>query len=257
MIENYEVLLRHIEDKASECDRNYMITSSSFLDMAQRTAVENHLKSMHIRCVFYGGFEEAERTICIFYPDYIDDIINHLNRNPKNNQIKPLRRKIKKGPPKLSHRDYLGALMALGIKREAIGDIIVYDEGADIIIKKEMESYLYSSLSSVGKNDVETEIIPIDKINAPVYKFVESRCTVPSLRLDAIIAEAFNLSRDKASQAINSGLVYINSLQTYKVDAKVKEGSKLVLRGHGKIILKEIIGLTKKERVAILIDRYV
>ena len=243
------ILLSGIEDKINQCLDKYMTTNSIFLDMRQRTLTEAQCRQHKgLRYCFYGGYEEAERTVAIFLPDYAqlsDD-------NPLS-----LLRITQSSKKELSHRDYLGSLMGLGIKREMIGDILVRKDGADIVIMKEMGEFLLYHYEKAGRTSLKAELRPIEEIIVPEVLYEEKRDTVASLRLDNLIASAFSLSRGKAAEAIERGLVYVNGLQSEKPDRQMKEGDKLVLRGKGKALLKTVGSVTKKDRISILIYRYV
>jgi Uncharacterized conserved protein, contains S4-like domain len=241
-------LIAGIEDKIRQCQENYMVTNSPFLDMRQRTLVDAQCRNHSgLRHLFYGGYEEAERTTAVFLPDYAElETYNPL----------ALLRITHDGYKALSHRDYLGSLMNLGIKREIIGDILVRDKGADIVIMKDMGDFLLYHYEKAGRTYLGAEIVSIDKIIVPEGRFEEKRDTVASLRLDNVISSAFTMSRGKAAEAVDRGLVYVNGLQCIKSDRQIKEGDKLVLRGKGKILLKAIGGVTKKERISIVIQKY-
>lgn len=243
------VLLAGIEDKISQCLEYYMTTNSTFLDMRQRTLAEA-LCRQHagLRYCFHGGYEDAERTVAVFLPDYAE----LGDSNPL-----ALLRITQDGRRTLSHRDYLGSLTGLGIKREMIGDILVRDNGADIVIIKEMGDFLLYHYEKAGRTALKAELVPIEEIIVPENRFEEKRDTVASLRLDNLIASAFNLSRGRAAEAIESGLVYVNGLQIEKSDRQIKEGDRLVLRGKGKVLLKAVGGVTKKDRTSIVIHKYI
>ena len=126
-----KLLLARIEDKARQCSENSMITNSVFLDMHERSVVaEMRLQYSDVKMIFYGGFEEAERTVAVFLPEYIDaadsdELRAYFDENPADNPLSVIRLEKDKFSPALSHRDYLGALMGLGIRRETTGDITV------------------------------------------------------------------------------------------------------------------------------------
>jgi len=242
------VLLASIEDKIQQCLENYMVTNSAFLDMRQRTLAEALCRQHKgLRYHFYGGYEEAERTTAVFLPDYAE-VSEH---NPL-----ALLRITQNGHRILSHRDYLGSLMGLGIKREMIGDILVRESGADIVIMKDMGDFLLYHYEKAGRTALNAEIASIDEIIVPENRFEEKRDTVASLRLDNLISSAFSLSRGKAASAIEAGMVFVNGQQSEKADRQIKEGDKLVLRGKGKILLKAVGGVTKKDRISIVIRKY-
>lgn len=243
-----EILLAGIEDKIRQCQENYMTTNSSFLDMRQRTLAEARCRQhAGLRYRFYGGYEDAERTVAVFLPDYAE----LSDDNPL-----ALLRITQDGYRTLSHRDYLGSLMGLGIKREMIGDILVRDGGADIVIRKDMGEFLLYNYEKAGRTTLKAELVSIEEIIVPENLFEEKRATVASLRLDNLIASAFSLSRGRAAEAIEGGAVFVNGLQSEKADRQIKEGDKLVLRGKGKVLLKEVGGVTKKDRVSVMLHKY-
>ena len=249
MTKEDKLLLAGIEDKIAQCVENYMATYTVFLDMRQRTLAENlcrHQKGL--KYIFYGGYEDAERRIGVFLPDYAE----LEDDNPL-----ALLRITQTGYKELTHRDYLGSLTGLGIKREVVGDILVREKGADIIVTKEMGQFLLLNYEKAGRVSLNAELRPITDLIVPEGRFEERRDTVASLRLDSMIASAFSMSRTRAAEAIREGLVYVNGCQNTKGDAGVKEGDKLVLRGKGKVLLDKIAGVTKKDRIVVKMKRFV
>lgn len=244
-----EVLLAGIEDKISQCLENYMVTHSLFLDMRQRTLADALCRQHKgLRYRFYGGYDDAERAVAVFLPDYAE-LADH---DPL-----ALLRITQAGQRALTHRDYLGSLMGLGIKREIIGDILVRDNGADIVVLREMGEFLLYNYEKAGRTSLKAEIVSIGDIIVPENRFEEKRDTVASLRLDNVVASAFSFSRGRAAEAIQGGLVFVNGLQSDKADRQIKEGDKLVLRGKGKVLLKAVGGVTKKDRISIVLHKYV
>ena len=248
-----KMLLVGIEDKFSQCSSQYRLTYTNFLDMRQRSLAENLCRQLmrgqeDIRCVFYGGYDEAERTIAAFLPDYADE---------SDCPLFVIRIKAPSAGRKLTHRDYLGSLTGLGLKREMIGDILVNDTGADIIVMEDVKDFILMNYDKAGRTSLTTEAVSLDELRIPEARTVTVNDTVASLRLDNVISSAFKLSRAKAAEAIRSGLVFVNSIQSEKTDMQVNEGDKLVLRGKGKAYLREIGGRTRKDRLYITIERYV
>lgn len=243
-----KILLAGIEDKIEKCLNSYTTTYTGFLDIRQRSMAENLCRGIHgLKYDFYGGYEDAERRVGVFLPDYAE----LEDYNPLS-----LMRITQKGPKTLTHRDYLGSLTALGIKREVVGDILVRENGADVIILKDMAPFLLLNYEKAGRASLNIEMFPIEDLIIPEGNFEERRDTIASLRLDNVIASAFSLSRTKAAEAIKEGLVYVNSSQSGKGDGTVKQGDRLVLRGKGKVILHEVGGRTKKDRIIIILKKY-
>ncbi|MBQ3253874.1 MAG: hypothetical protein IJA65_04885 [Acholeplasmatales bacterium] len=152
------------------------------------------------------------------------------------------------------HRSILGSLMSLGIKRECIGDIIIDDNNdAYFACTKEISEYILESFKFIGKAPIELEIENKDIINIPKYE--EKLSFVASLRLDAIIAQAYNISRKEALELISGGLVYINHVLTLNVSHMVKLDDIISVRHKGKFKLSEIGNKSKSGRLAIKIAK--
>lgn len=247
-----KMLLAGAEDKYQQCCQQYRLTHTAFLDLRQHSLVEKLCQKLcrgnaDVRCVFYGGYEDAERTLAVFLPDYAA-----LADCP----VSVIRISTAAGGKILTHRDYLGSLLALGLKREMTGDILVTDGGADLIILDEIKDFLLLNYDKAGRTALKLEAVPIGGLCIPEQKTVLVKDTVASLRLDNVIAAAFSLSRAKAAEAIRSGSVFVNSMEAEKPDMQVAEGCKLVLRGKGKAYLREVGKRTRKDRLAVVIERY-
>ena len=244
-------LLSLAEDKMQQCLSRNVPTRTPFLDMREQTLVASHMRSVH--CANYamlGGYEDAERRVCAFLPDYMteDDF----------DDLRFLRVQTSAALPKpLTHRDYLGALMGLGIKRETVGDILVRPDGADMIVLPEVAPFLLSDFKGAGRASFDCREIARDCLRLPDVATEVFRDTVPSLRLDCMVASAFRLSRTAAGEAVERGVVFVNGMQCLKTDAKVREGDKLVLRGSGKVLFRSVCGTSKKNRIFVEMERYV
>ena len=242
------MLLAAAEDKMDRCRSENYMTHTGFLDMRQKSLIHNALRGS---CVFYGGYEDAERSIAVFLPDYYTEA-DIENETP----LCILRAEAPKGGRPLTHRDYLGSLLGLGLERSVIGDIIVLENGADIIVLSSVAEFLQNTYSKAGRSELKTEIVPISQLRLGEVRTAEKSDTVASLRLDSLISSAFNLSRAKAQEAIRQGLVFVNGIQCEKTDAFCEEGDKLVLRGKGKAVLSELGGKTRKDRIFVKFKIY-
>lgn len=252
-IKEDKMLLAGVEDKFQQCCQQYRLTHTGFLDLRQRSLVEQYCRQLRpqdqdVRCLFYGGYPDAERTMAVFLPDYASE---------EDVPLTVIRAKAPSAGRKLTHRDYLGSLTGLGLKREMIGDILATDQGADIIILEDIREFILMNYSQAGRASLQVEAVPLSDLQIPEVKTVLVKDTVASLRLDNVIASAFSMSRASAAEAIRRGIVFVNSMQSEKVDMQIKEGDKLVLRGKGKAYLKEVGGQTRKDRTFITIERYV
>ena len=255
---NDELLIARLEDKISQAADNYMLTNGDFLDMHQRKIASDYCKSrkLPVRCLFYGGYEEAERCMPVFLPDYIEGM------DEVSDLLRVVRVTAPKGGRVLTHRDYLGSILALGIDREVTGDILVRQPdaktggGADIIVETGVAEFIELNYNKAGRTNLTVEILPIGELDTGVVNIVEKRDTVASLRLDSIVSSAFALSRAKAAEAIRRGIVSVNSVETLKVDREIAEGDRVVVRGKGKVVLAEAGGKSRKDRIIVTFNIY-
>ena len=258
-----ELLIARLEDKIRQAADNYMMTAGDFLDMHQRKVAEDYCKSrkLPVRYAFYGGYEDAERCMPVFLPDYIEraedgvpDEITEL--------VRAIRVTVPKGGRVLTHRDYLGSLLALGLDREVTGDILVRqpDEknggGADIIVETGVAEFIEMNYDRAGRANLSVEVLPIGELDMGTQNIVQKHDTVASLRLDNIVSSAFALSRAKAAEAIRRGIVSVNSVEAMKVDQEIGEGDRIVVRGKGKAVLTEAGGRSRKDRIIVTFNIY-
>ena len=252
------LLSRTVELKERAAD-NSMITFTNFLSLEERSSI-NPLKKVHNKYVdtfYYGGFPDAERTVAVFIPNFfeVDDVSAYFDENADENPL-ALIEVTKDRFTEMTHRDYLGSLMALGIKRETLGDIIVTDKGAFIVALKSMAGYICNNLKRTGRGTVKCSISDLSALPAGEDNGKDMFCSVASLRLDCVVAAAFSVSRASAVEAINKGIVYVDSVQIMKTDYMLSEKSKIVLRGKGKAVITEESGKSKKGRLHLTVKRY-
>lgn len=255
-----DLLFGQISDKYNQCQGKNVITATEFLDLNQQSVAKGFLQKDYAgQGIFFGGYEEAERKKIVFLPEYIsatssEELAKVLE---EYGIIKVLDIKRPKEGKELTHRDYLGSLMAEGVKREKIGDILVSEKGAKIIVSGDIAEYLVDNYSMAGRVSLNVSVGRLDETIASELKTKEIRDTVQSLRVDAVLATAFGISRTKAAEAIKMGIVFANSSLVMKADREVCEGDVLVIRGKGKAKLREIGGKSKKDRTYIIVDRYI
>ncbi len=248
MEKDEKLLLASAEDKARQCERNSILTHTGFLSLAEQSLLEASFPGGSL----WGGFEDAERRILLFLPEWLEEV-------PASGEDCPLailRVTLPKGSPRLTHRDYLGSLLALGIERSVIGDIVVHGDGADIFVLRDMAAYLQQNYTQAGRAMLQTEVLDADALRPAEYRVVEKRDTVASLRLDCVLASMFSLSRGSAQEAVRQGLVAVNGRLAVKPDSLLEEGDRVSLRGKGKAVLKEVGGKSRKDRDCILFARY-
>lgn len=238
------VLLANLLDKERACAERSYLTCTRFLDGHERALCTEAvcLLGASAHSLFWGGYDDAERVVCVFYPDY-------LNAAAAQAQVPMalLRAHTRRGAT-LTHRDYLGALMGLQIERAMIGDILLHDEGADIFVMDELADFLTMNFTQAGRCSLEVtrETIGTERRAAADWK--EGSGSVASPRLDILLALAFGLSRTKAQTYIAKGAVLVNHLSCLKPDHCLSEGDRITVRGLGRAEILTYTGKSRKGR---------
>ena len=249
-----ELITARIEDKIAQCRDGYYVTSTGLLDThEQALAIAASRHAAGVRTFMYGGYDEAERRMLVCVPRDIpmDD------EEAVEGLLRVLRVKLPTISRELSHRDYLGSLLGLGIDRRLTGDILVRPDGADIFIVPGIEEFLLKELHRIGSVEVKTEAVPVEELIVPEARVEFIKDSLSSVRLDSVVSSAFRISRGKAAEAVRKGLVSVDHAECIKPDAAVHEGASIVLKGKGKAVLEETGGESRKGRIRIVIKRYI
>ncbi len=240
--------------------REYCLCSSRFLSPGQCELAARHFaKEKELRVWFFGGYAQAQRRLALFVPDYFEqeDAATLADFLPAEEQPLRLIQMSKDAfSPALSHRDYLGAAMALGVKREMLGDILVNEGGCYLFALPEVSSFLCENLTQAGRATLQCQTVSLSQLELSPERTQQRFATVASLRLDAVIAEAYALSRSAAAQQIQAGIVTRNEKPCLKPDSRVEAGDIFVLRGKGKTRLQAVEGHSKKGRTKIVIELF-
>lgn len=248
-MENDELLSR-ADDLARRCEKTASVTHTGFLSPAEQYALSAWaLRLYGCRMIFYGGHPDCERKAAFFLPDYMED-----DGLPFDEYFCALNAKSCFGAP--THRDYMGAALGLGIKREWLGDIWVNGDNAVIFCLPSVKTHLLDGLTKVGRYTVRTTPLELSKVPAPERHTVKISFSVRSMRLDAVCAGMFGLSRTKAEEAINLGNASLNYSQCLKCAAQVKAGDVISLRGYGKGKVTEEGGFSRKGRLFVTAEIY-
>ncbi len=241
-------LIRRAEDLAAQCERKNRLTATAFLTPAERRVLEQHFARAALKPVFSGGHPDCERTLALFLPDYLDEESPELS-----DELRAIRLTAYFGTP--GHRDYMGALLGMGIARDRLGDIWVDGEGATVFCLPGVEKHLLS-IDKVGRVSVTAEPLPLDQVRAPERKTKPVSFSVMSPRLDAVAAGMFHLSRSEAARRIALGMVIVNDLVSDKQDLQLREGDVLSLRGAGKGRIVAFGGNSRKGRLFVNAEIY-
>lgn len=254
MQNNDKLLISKIIDKI-KFGKN-RITNSEFLNEYQISIVGKELKKTGVKNYFFeGGYENAESKILVAYPEALGEDIAKEN-------VKNILKAIKIELPneiygKLAHRDYLGTVMSFGLVRERIGDIIVHEDSAYIIVLEENANYLKNSLEYERRfKKAKISIVDINEIKTKPIEFEEIIISVNSVRLDSVISEIIKTSRKIAQEFLEDERVSINYTVETKPTKAIKEKDILIIRGKGKFIIDELLGKNKKDKEMIRIKKY-
>lgn len=245
------LFLSRVLELADICRERCYPTYTRFLDLHEAELARRLLESIGGTGVFWGGYDGAERTILAFLPDWMEDIPTEKEDCPIA-AIRCLRHKN----DVLTHRDFLGSLMGLGLRRDGIGDILVGEHGADIIVIRELVPYLLMNYGKAGRKHLEVSEISLNALMIPEEKVSYIRDTVASMRLDAVTAALFGLSRAKAADAVRAGKVFLNQMECLRPDREVSEHDRITLRGMGRGEVDGILGESKKGRIMISLKRF-
>ena len=243
-----KIMLDKVLDWISMAEDKYTTKFSSFLDERQCSLCKKVLESEKWEnYVFWGGYENAQRQMLCVYPLY-------SNVKTSDFPLKAVEYKYRISDS-LTHRDFLGSLMALQVTRDSIGDILG-GEGKTCVFVKDTVSGDALSLKKVGRAGVRAEV-GFDKSLVRQQEFSEISGTVSSMRLDCVVSLAVRVSREKASLLIKNSSVEVNCSVCENNSKVIEVNDKFSVRGYGKFILKSINGTTKKDRIHITISKYI
>ena len=214
------VLLGHILDKYDQCRQRNLPTNTAFLSPAEAQGARDLLRAaaIHEGFALLGGYEGAERRMLFFLPDWQEEA---------------------------------DASDAMAFLRAAW-----HESSADLIVSAGVAQYLLDNWTGAGRTALRLTAIGADALRVPEQKVKEIRDTVATLRLDAVTAAGFSMSRGKAAELIAAGRVQKNYREVTKGDASVAQGDVISARGLGKFEVAEVGGLSKKGRTGILLRRY-
>ena len=234
-------------DKADRADKTRSAVYTKFVAPRELNMISERL-GVFSQINVFGGYPDAERNIVCFTS--ADDFYGEIEYPIAILKITATNKKV------YSHRDYLGSILALGIKRELVGDIITSDECAYVFCHTEISDYITYNLEKIANARVVIELCDITDVNIPERKYKEKNDTVTSLRLDCVVSAAANMSRTASAEAVKKGLVALNYDTNCSVSALVCNGDIISVRGFGKFVVKTDGTLTKKGRYHIRILQY-
>ena len=253
MKDENDLLIAKVLDKKKICNSKNKITYTDFLNEKEQRVIEKYVKLEN--AFFYGVNENADRKILVFYPEKLTE---ELVRKSLKSVLSGIRIILKNDQiGNYEHKNYLSALIKIGIDRGKIGDILVDDYGADIIAFDMNKEFIIQSLSELTRfRKANIDVIPIDDIKQKIDRFEESTIIVSSMRIDNIVAELAGCSRTNADEYINSEKVFVNYETALKVSKTIFEGDIVTIRGKGKFRIDGLVRNTRNNRFVIKVNKY-
>ena len=260
-----KMALDRLEDLAEQARRRGYPTHTFFLTPTEQSEASAFLHRRKIPHILDGGLDDVERKVLFLMPDgWRDDPDDTARVEPVVCEtIAALKLSIPSGrfqsvsaKDHLSHRDYLGSLLGLGIRRDQVGDILVTDDGATVFVLATLLPLLLQEWTQVGAKPVHLEVIDLDSVAIVEREPELVRMTAASLRLDKIAAAGFHIPRTTMADWIRSGQVQLNWRVEQRPDAILKVGDVISLRGHGRLRLQAEQGKSRKDRHILQLERF-
>lgn len=260
-----KLLASRASDYLRQADRGELVCGN-FLTPQEAVYTLSVMREMRVadRAFLFGGYADAERKRIFVLPSFLSELDGDAEERARlyfPEEFAGSVRAIKitgSGFRELSHRDYLGSILSLGIERYSVGDVVVLDKHSAVVFCTEkIFGYLVSGIERIASDKVSVcEFLPNGDFAAK-REFLSIRDTVASTRLDCVVGALTNLSREKAQTIIRSGLCEVNYVVEQRVDVQVKAQSVITLRGYGKYNVLEFDGETKRGRLRLVAQKYV
>ncbi len=241
-----KLFFARVNDAVELCYKSSAPQFLGFLTETETAKAQEILCKGNVSFRFFGGYDEAQRVMLGVFPEWCEAApfpIRALTFSYRECDV-------------LSHRDFLGSVMALGVTRETVGDILVESGRAVMFVTAEMEKYISSQIEKVGRVGVSisqgfTNPLPQHS------QLLEFSGTIASARLDCVVAEICSTSRAKAAEMIESALVSVNSVRSQKITRMVENKDKVTVKGKAKFIIDSISNFSKKGRIILKYSKYV
>lgn len=246
-----EMFQKHLLDLDGAAFRKGIVTFSDFMNLNELNIFHDTIQKFSCRTwKTFGGYESAERQMAAFIPD----ALSYEWTYPISClEIRPLNEKFFEP---LNHRDYLGAILNLGIERLKLGDLVVKEKSAYVFCSEKMSDFICRELNRIRHTSVICQmILPGDFSFSPNTEII--RGTVASVRLDSVLALAFRTSRSSLVGLIESGKVFVNGKMIVSNGYTLKEKDVVSARGLGKFRYTGTAAQTKKGRIYVEIEKYI
>lgn len=235
------MLLARVFDLAMRCEKIQRPTFSGFLNLHEAALCSRAAERIGVSYLLWGGYEGAERRVLCCY--------DALPPEEWEYPIAVIHTKAYEDS--LTHRDYLGSLLALGVKRECIGDIVVCGKEGYLLCSEQISAYLLENWDRAGRCSISC-CLHDGEIPVLEEQVTEKRMTVPSLRCDCLIGAAYGLSRSAAAELVAKGAAQRNWEAVKSGSSMAEEGDVFSVKGYGRATLAQVGSLTKKGRIPVV-----
>ena len=253
-----------ILDLANLADRRGIITYTDFMNLNELNIFHSTVgKIPFVRWKLFGGYAKAERQLAAFIPDALYFRYDFSQKGDSDEdaipfpivclQIRPLNLKFAE---KLSHRDYLGAILNLGIDRSVTGDILIDEECAYLFCMQKIADFLCDNLTRIRHTTVLCQVFEGERKEIPL-RTEKIEGTVASVRLDTLLALAWKTSRSSLVGMIEDGRVFVNGKCITSNGYHVKKNDLISARGMGRFVYEGMLSQTKKGRYLVKLEKYV
>ena len=254
MTQDTELIKKRLTELGRKSYNSGIFTFTDFLGLAEQAAfieIKRELRGIHYEA--FGGAEGAERVIIRFGSE--EELGYSLPYPISVVKAEPLSPKY---ADRLTHRDFLGAILNLGIERDTLGDILIIDNVGYIFALENIAPYIADSLSKVKRTDVKTEILRVEELpEGELYRTERKTVQISGERLDAVVAKVFSLSREDAQLLFKRGLVFADGRQIDSTSYVPKESERISVRHHGRFIYLGRQSLSKKGKLNVAVELYV
>lgn len=244
-----QIFSARIDDLVRRAGNSYLPQLSLFMTMEQSAGLEPRLRAGGLQWGFFGGYEDAERVRLL-----VGTQTEVFTSDQYELQVVRLTGNLRFAEP--NHRDYLGAIMSLGMDRNRFGDVLVTASGCDVLASQEAATLLESASLSVRRVPMDCSVLSLDDWQPPRRQEEAHLHLVQSVRLDAVLAKELSMSRSQATQLIAAGRVQVDHQVTLSAAKECKEGQIVSVKGHGKMRIGSLVGTSKKGKIKLMIYRY-
>lgn len=248
-MEDIKELSARMDDLLRRVEQTWQEALTDFMPAHQAKGLMTTFRHAGLFLEAWGGYEEAERQRILIRPD-------NRPAKPKDFDCVVLLYRTRDTNFRAGHRDYLGALLALGFERSRVGDLIAYDDGFDVICVRSFVPFFREHPLQLHGTTLSLSEKELEDWSPPKQRMDDKVISVDSLRLDAVLARAFDMSRNQAKSAVSRGLVKMNNKLQSKSGTLIEPGMTFSCRGRGKAKVLEVLGESRKGKTRVKIGLY-